>query len=234
MFPSNSLRPGWTPLHEACNRGHTQAVRVLISHGANVNATSECGTTPLIDASANGHTSIIKLLLKHGADPTILNKSGTNAFTCAATPSIEQLLRDKLNLPNIFTVSQTEPEPNSTSTTILESVISAQQQLKEEFKEKDPKAELTLEPTPETVIETSEPSPSTSANQLGITAISELKSVIHLLSSSPPAAATLSLSKDTTATISGECTVLVQEDGECPGRGKLPSSYRSYDKITLS
>ena len=38
---------GWTALMEACNRGHIHVTRVLLHHGANVDATDKDGFTPL-------------------------------------------------------------------------------------------------------------------------------------------------------------------------------------------
>ena len=83
-------------MHEACNRGHTQAVRVLVNHGANVNASAQCGTTPLIDAASNGHQTIVKILLKHGANPLQQNKRGQSAIDLAYDEHIEELLRNHL------------------------------------------------------------------------------------------------------------------------------------------
>ena len=70
---------GWTPLHEASNRGHLDVVRVLVSHGANVNDKGgpHCDwTTPLMDAALNGHRGVVELLLERGANPLQINKQG--------------------------------------------------------------------------------------------------------------------------------------------------------------
>ena len=49
---------GWTPLHEACNHGHTQVVTILIDKGVNINAAGMGGDTPLHDAVVNNHTEV--------------------------------------------------------------------------------------------------------------------------------------------------------------------------------
>ena len=43
-----------TPLMEAASSGHLEIVKLLISHGADVNAQSSSGNTPLMYACASG------------------------------------------------------------------------------------------------------------------------------------------------------------------------------------
>ena len=35
---------GWSALHEACNKGYYDIVRMLVKHGANINLSSHDGT----------------------------------------------------------------------------------------------------------------------------------------------------------------------------------------------
>jgi ankyrin repeat protein len=60
---------GWTALHEAAKRGQSDAVRLLLDHGADPNA-REAGdnTYPLHWAAAHGHVEIARALLDAGGD----------------------------------------------------------------------------------------------------------------------------------------------------------------------
>nr|CAD7571609.1 unnamed protein product [Timema californicum] len=49
------LVAGWTPLHEACNRGWYKVTLALLEAGATVNARGLDDDTPLHDAAVNGH-----------------------------------------------------------------------------------------------------------------------------------------------------------------------------------
>ena len=59
-----------TPLMEAASSGHLEIVKLLISHGADVNAQSSSGNTPLMYACASGK-------LAHG---TKVNSESRNLF----------------------------------------------------------------------------------------------------------------------------------------------------------
>jgi ankyrin repeat protein len=66
---ANTSVRGWTGLHEAAKQGHTEAVRILLSHGADPNA-RETGdnTYPLHWAAAHRHPEIVRALLDAGGD----------------------------------------------------------------------------------------------------------------------------------------------------------------------
>nr|NP_001262939.1 uncharacterized protein Dmel_CG11168, isoform D [Drosophila melanogaster]NP_651311.2 uncharacterized protein Dmel_CG11168, isoform A [Drosophila melanogaster]AAF56367.1 uncharacterized protein Dmel_CG11168, isoform A [Drosophila melanogaster]AGB96319.1 uncharacterized protein Dmel_CG11168, isoform D [Drosophila melanogaster] len=63
---------GYTSLHHACLNGHSNIVRLLLSHNALLDVPDIRGSTPLFLAAWAGHQDIVKMLLMHsptGANP---------------------------------------------------------------------------------------------------------------------------------------------------------------------
>jgi uncharacterized protein len=58
------------PLHSAAATRQLEAARLLIVHGADVNARQAAGFTPLHEAAGNGDVALGRVLLEAGADPT--------------------------------------------------------------------------------------------------------------------------------------------------------------------
>ncbi|KAK7484865.1 hypothetical protein BaRGS_00023908 [Batillaria attramentaria] len=74
-------KSGYTALHYAARSGHIQVCRLLLRHGANVNATTNTGhATPLQRAAYMGHQSVVQLLLQHKADPLAVDTDGMTAL----------------------------------------------------------------------------------------------------------------------------------------------------------
>ena len=65
-----------TPLIRASHNGHLNAVKHLISCGANVNAVDLGGSTALHWAAMRGHVEICKALLEAKANKNMLNAQG--------------------------------------------------------------------------------------------------------------------------------------------------------------
>jgi len=57
-----------TPLHVALRGGHVKFARVLLEHGADVNAQDDYKSTPLHVALKDGQVGFARVLLEHGAD----------------------------------------------------------------------------------------------------------------------------------------------------------------------
>jgi uncharacterized protein len=76
----SAFRTGETPLMVAARSGHTDAAKVLLAHGADVNARATSrGQTALMWAGARGDTAMLKTLLEAGADvglktPSVVRK----------------------------------------------------------------------------------------------------------------------------------------------------------------
>jgi len=66
----------FTPLHWAALHGHKEIAELLITNGADVNATTAWGSTPLHKAAQYGHKEIVELLIAKGAD--VNAKAGDN------------------------------------------------------------------------------------------------------------------------------------------------------------
>jgi len=62
--------------HASCN-GRVGALRLLLQHGADVNANSRSYRTPLHWAAGRGHVNVAQVLLEHGADINALCDDGT-------------------------------------------------------------------------------------------------------------------------------------------------------------
>ncbi|CAH8599888.1 unnamed protein product [Heterobilharzia americana] len=74
---------GYTALHRAVYGGHTDVLRCLIKHGANVNNRTEDGWTPLHSAAFWNQLSCAQLLLEAGADLNALTNSKQTALHLA-------------------------------------------------------------------------------------------------------------------------------------------------------
>ena len=71
---------GFTPLHEAANAGHTEAIEALIAAGANLEVRSELGLTSLHWAANFGDAETIEVLLQAEADAKALTTDGKLPF----------------------------------------------------------------------------------------------------------------------------------------------------------
>ena len=85
---------GSTLLHEAARQGHLESARLLIDHGAEIEAiymddfrgkrATETVFTPLHSAASGGWPKLVELLLEHNADLKRRTKSGQNALQLAS------------------------------------------------------------------------------------------------------------------------------------------------------
>ncbi|KAL9584822.1 MAG: hypothetical protein Q9212_001889 [Teloschistes hypoglaucus] len=67
-IPHKAFQHQWiTPLHKAAGKRHADIVKILLSHGANVNVVGCQGYTALKIAAKAGYDNVAKLLLEHGS-----------------------------------------------------------------------------------------------------------------------------------------------------------------------
>lgn len=59
-------------------------VRLLLDHGARVNASSDAGVTPLHEAALAGDAVLVRLLLEHGAIREMRDRRGRTPADVAA------------------------------------------------------------------------------------------------------------------------------------------------------
>jgi ankyrin repeat protein len=75
---------GFTPLLLASSHGGAECVKILISHGANVNSKGANGRSSIIYAACNGNIDILQKLLDAGAYINDPDDSGMTALMYAA------------------------------------------------------------------------------------------------------------------------------------------------------
>jgi ankyrin repeat protein len=79
-------RPGWTPLHYAAASGDEDVAKLLIKHGAKVDAASPPASgsfTPLMMAAREGQPDIAVFLIGQGANAQLKNTEGMTAAQIA-------------------------------------------------------------------------------------------------------------------------------------------------------
>lgn len=80
------------PLHSAVAGRYLDIARILIAHGADVNATQQSDLTPLHAAAQNGQVEMVQLLLKNGADKEMTSKDGKKAIDYAREKGHEEVV----------------------------------------------------------------------------------------------------------------------------------------------
>jgi ankyrin repeat protein len=76
-------QPGWSPLHYAATAPDEAPMKMLLAHGAAVDARSPNGTTPLMMAADYGPSACVDLLLAAGAKADLQNALGLTAIDFA-------------------------------------------------------------------------------------------------------------------------------------------------------
>ena len=72
-----------TSLQQAVSSGDANAVRTMVSGGADVNAPNSSGQTPIVLAIVTGQYHLLPFLLSVGANPFLRDNTGLSAFDWA-------------------------------------------------------------------------------------------------------------------------------------------------------
>jgi hypothetical protein len=95
QFARPTRQPSYPPvLMRAANGGHTDIVKALVEHGAEVNARSY-GSTALLSAVSNGYTETARYLLDQGADIDAAGMEGN-------TPLIRAVWSGRLSMVRLI------------------------------------------------------------------------------------------------------------------------------------
>jgi len=77
-----STSKGISALHAAAGGGHTEIVRMLLDHHADVNVISTSkGISALHAAAGGGHTEIVRMLLDHHVDVNVVSTGSDAGYT---------------------------------------------------------------------------------------------------------------------------------------------------------
>ncbi|CAD5209581.1 unnamed protein product [Bursaphelenchus xylophilus] len=84
IVQNKKSKNGWSPLLEACAKGHVGVSRILLLHHARIDVFDDYGRTALHLAASNGHLELCKLLLQYKAFVNSKSKNGEAPLHLAA------------------------------------------------------------------------------------------------------------------------------------------------------
>lgn len=100
------------PLHNACSFGHLEVIKVLLKHGADVNAKDNWSFTPLMEAAVKGKAEVCLLLLQHDACPSVINNDGKTALDLAENHCVRMVLTGEYRKEELLEACRTGTKEN--------------------------------------------------------------------------------------------------------------------------
>ena len=105
---------GATPLMLAAAGGHTDAVKALLDHHADVNAVERAnGQSALMFAAALDRVDVVKLLLAAGADATLTSSIVDLTHVVAPEDALQTEIRDRQNAESAARTGNAAPAPSA-------------------------------------------------------------------------------------------------------------------------
>ena len=86
-------KSGYTPIHEAVNKGHSKVVDLLLHHDGDVNCRANNELTLLHLAATNGHADCVRVLLMHNADISARDENGRTPIQVAELNSKHAIMK---------------------------------------------------------------------------------------------------------------------------------------------
>jgi ankyrin repeat protein len=83
---------GWTLLQEAIFGGNYDAIKLLLTRGADVHTQDERGWTPLHEAAYNSTAEVVKLLLSFGANTDATDNYGRTPLQYAVQDGFSDIV----------------------------------------------------------------------------------------------------------------------------------------------
>ncbi|MEM7176041.1 MAG: ankyrin repeat domain-containing protein, partial [Chlamydiota bacterium] len=97
----NAKMGGWPPLHYAAFYNSKEVAKILLQHGADVNAKNEDGETPLHYAAFYNNKEVADLLINAGADKNIKDNDNQTPLDLARKEGHKEMI-DLLESKNIL------------------------------------------------------------------------------------------------------------------------------------
>jgi ankyrin repeat protein len=105
---------GRTALHCACKNGHLEVVKLLVDHGASIEATDNNGMTPLLEAAGAMSLDVVRFMEGKGSDINVVAADGRTILHVSAAGNSVSNLEHFIQLPRLTHSLSTRSKNGST------------------------------------------------------------------------------------------------------------------------